>query len=72
MKRTNIVIDENLIDEGKKLTGIKTSKDLVNLALKNLVRQEKQKKILDLEGNIDWSGDLEVMRSIRGIKDGTC
>lgn len=67
MKRTNIVLDEKLVDQGKKLTGIKTSKDLVNFALKHLVRQEKQKRILDLEGKIDWTGDLDVMRSVRGI-----
>ncbi len=67
MKRTNIVLDEKLIDQGKKLTGIKTSKDLVNFALKHLVRQEKQKRILDLEGKVEWTGDLNVMRSVRGI-----
>ena len=68
MKRTNIVLDEKLVNKGKKLTGLKTSKDLVNFALKQLVRHEKQKKILELEGKIDWSGDLAVMRSVRGMK----
>jgi len=67
MKRTNIVLDEKLIDQGKKLTGIKTSKELVDFALKHLVRQEKQKRILDLEGKVEWAGDLEIMRSLRGV-----
>ena len=65
MKRTNIVIDEKLINQGKKLTGLKTSKDLVNFALKQLLRHENQKRILGLEGKIEWSGDLAAMRSTR-------
>ncbi len=68
MRRTNIFLDEKLIDQGKKLTGIKTKKELVNFALKKLVRLEKQKRIFELEGKIDWDGDLESMRSNRGIK----
>jgi Arc/MetJ family transcription regulator len=67
MKRTNILLDEKLVDQGKKLTGIKTCKELVNYALKQLVRQKKQRRILGLEGKIDWTGNLEVMRSVRGI-----
>ena len=67
MKRTNIFLDEKLIDQGKKLTGIKTCKELVNFALKHLVRQEKQKRILDLEGKVVWAGDLEKMRLVRGV-----
>jgi Arc/MetJ family transcription regulator len=67
MKRTNILLDEKLVDQGKKLTGIKTSKELVNYALKQLVRQKKQRRIFGLEGKIDWTGNLEVMRSVRGI-----
>ena len=66
MKRTNIVLDEKLVTQGKKLTGLKTCKDLVNFALMQLVRREKQKRILEFEGKIDWSGDLTAMRSIRG------
>ena len=61
MKRTNIVLDEKLVNKGKKLTGIKTSKDLVNFALQQLVRRENQKKILELEGNIEWIGNLNKM-----------
>ncbi|MBN1308192.1 MAG: type II toxin-antitoxin system VapB family antitoxin [Chitinispirillaceae bacterium] len=67
MKRTNIELDEKLVDAGKKLTGLKTSKDLVNFALTQLVRREKQKRILKLEGNIGWSGDLAEMRAARGV-----
>jgi len=68
VKRTNIVIDENLIEQGKKLTGIHTTKELVHIALKELIRRGKQKRILDLKGTIEWQGDLEKMRQIRGQK----
>lgn len=44
IKRTNIVLDENMVKQGKELTGLKTSKDLVNFALSQLIQREKQKK----------------------------
>lgn len=62
MKRTNIVVDEKLMSRGKRLTGIKTNKDLVDFALRQLVRHEDQKRILTLEGSVAWEGDLEQMR----------
>ncbi|EIP97562.1 transcription regulator of the Arc/MetJ class [Opitutaceae bacterium TAV1] len=65
MKRTNIVLDENLIRQGLKLTGIKTRKELVNHALTQLVRQEKQTGLLDLRGKVKWEGDLNAMRKAR-------
>lgn len=67
MKRTNIELDEKLLEEGKKATGIKTSKALIDFALKELIRKYKQKKILDLKGKIDWSGNLDEMRASRSI-----
>ena len=67
MKRTNIELDEKLIETAKKLTGIKTSKDLVDYSLRQTVRREKQKRILDLFGKIHWEGDLTEMRSGRGL-----
>jgi len=68
MKRTNIEMDEKLIETAKKLTGIKTCKDLVDYSLRQTVRREKQKRILDLFGKIHWEGDLVEMRSGRGLK----
>jgi Arc/MetJ family transcription regulator len=65
MKRTNIVLDENLIRQGLKLTKIKTRKDLVNHALTQLIRREKQTRLLDLRGKVKWEGDLNVMRKAR-------
>ena len=66
MKRTNIVIDEKLVEAGKRVAGVRTTRELVDLALRDLVRRGKQRRILDLKGRIDWQGDLSEMRSVRG------
>jgi Arc/MetJ family transcription regulator len=63
--RTNIVLDDKLVEEGLKVTGLKTKKELVNLALKELVVRAKRKKILEFEGKIEWEGNLEEMRKGR-------
>ena len=62
MKRTNIVMDEDLVRQGLKATGMKTRRALVHHALEELVRREKQKGLLALEGKIQWTGDLNAMR----------
>ena len=64
-KRTNIVLDEDLVQAGLKATGLKTRKDLVNYALEDLLRRESQKNILELRGKIHWKGDLSGMRQGR-------
>jgi Arc/MetJ family transcription regulator len=62
MKRTNIVIDEKLVEAGLKATGLKTQRELVDYALRELLRLEAQKEILKLKGRIHWEGDLSEMR----------
>jgi len=68
MKRTNIVINENLIETGKKLTGLASSRAVVDFALKDLVRRSNQRKLLDLFGTIEWDGNLRQMRNLRLAK----
>ena len=63
--RTNIVLDDDLVKEGLKLTKLKTKKDLVNLALEELVARRRRKKILKLEGKVKWEGNLDEMRGSR-------
>jgi Arc/MetJ family transcription regulator len=65
MARTNIVLDDRLVREGMKLTGIKTKKELVNTVLRDFVRRKNIKKILELEGKIQWIGNLDEMRKSR-------
>ena len=66
MLRTNIELDEKLVREGMKLTRKKTKKDLVNFALEELVVKLKRKKLFDMEGKVEWSGNLSSMRKNRG------
>ena len=68
MKRTNIVIDEALVKELKNSTGISTTRGVVDHALRQLLRQKDQRKILRLRGKIDWEGDLSAMRRGRTFK----
>lgn len=65
MKRTNVILDEQLLSRGKKLTGIKTTKGLLEHALKELIRRRNQKRILELKGKVKWEGDLFQMRKMR-------
>ncbi len=65
MLRTNIELDEKLVDEAMMLTHKKTKKELVNYALKELVSKIKRKKLLELEGKVEWTGDLDEARKSR-------
>ena len=62
VKRTNIVLDDELVKEGMKATGIKTKRALIDHALRELLRHESQTEILKLKGNIDWKGNLDEWR----------
>lgn len=61
--RTNIVIDDELMDEAFKATGMKTKKEIVELALKTLIQLKRQEGIKALRGKLRWEGDLEDMRT---------
>ncbi len=62
MGRTNIVLDDELIARARSLTGIKTIRELVHHALRELVRHKDQRRLLELQGKVDWEGDLDTMR----------
>ena len=61
--RTNIVIDDELMDKALRLTGLKTMREAVDLGLRTLVRLRDQEKIRSLRGKLDWQGDLDAMRT---------
>lgn len=61
--RTNIVIDDKLMEEALRATGLKTKKEAVELALRTLLRLQQQKQIRSLRGKLDWRGDLDAMRT---------
>lgn len=65
MKRTNLVLDEKLLEEATRLSGKKTYSAAVDTALRDLVRRAKAHRILELRGTGLWEGDLGVMREDR-------
>lgn len=67
MKRTNIVLDDKLVEDCLRATGIRTRKALIDHALRELYRHESQAKILEFKGKINWEGDLNEGRQGRDI-----
>lgn len=63
--RTNIVLDDEIIREAKGLTSLKTKKDVVDLALRELIKTIKKKKLLSLRRKGLWEGNLGEMRRKR-------
>ena len=61
--RTNIVIDDELMEEVIKLTRVKTKKEAVELGLLTLLRIKKQEKIKQYRGKLNWEEDLNEMRA---------
>ena len=60
--RTNIVIDDQLMSDTLRLTGLQTKKEAVEAGLKALIRLNKQAGIRSLKGKLKWEGDLDDMR----------
>jgi len=61
--RTNIVIDDELMQQVLKQTGIKTKREAVDMGLKTLLRLKRQEDIRNYRGKLDWTGDLDDMRT---------
>ena len=62
MKRTNLVLDEKLLEEATRLSSQRTYSKTVDLALSEFVRRARAGKILELAGSGLWEGDLSAMR----------
>ncbi|THB69387.1 MAG: type II toxin-antitoxin system VapB family antitoxin [Gammaproteobacteria bacterium] len=61
--RTNIVIDDDLMEDALKVSGAHTKREVVELGLKLLINMKKQESIKKLKGKLLWEGDLDEMRS---------
>lgn len=61
--RTNIVIDDKLMESALKKTGLKTKKEVVEEALKMLLKVKKQSHLKSLKGKLSWEGDINKMRT---------
>jgi Arc/MetJ family transcription regulator len=68
MKRTNLVLDEAVLAEARRLSGEKTYSAAVMKALNEFVRRSTARQILDLQGTGVWEGDLSQMRGDRPVK----
>jgi Arc/MetJ family transcription regulator len=63
--RTNIVIEDKLMRDTLRATGLRTKREAVELGLRTLLRLRRQAAIRQLRGKLDWQGDLNAMRGDR-------
>ena len=68
MKRTNLVLDEALLEEATRVSGEKTYSAAVQRALRDFVRRAKARQLLELRGSGSWEGSLSEMREDRRQK----
>ena len=61
--RTNIEINDELMQQALRVSGLKTKKEAVELGLRTLLRLGQQQQIRALRGKLDWQGNLETMRA---------
>ncbi len=66
--RTNIVIDDDLVRQAMALTGARTKREAVHVALSDLIERRKRKNLLDLAGELDFAPDFDhkALRELRG------
>jgi Arc/MetJ family transcription regulator len=65
MGRTNIVLDDRLVREGMRLFKCRSKRELVHLALAELVKSARRRETLGLRGQVQWEGDLAELRRLR-------
>jgi Arc/MetJ family transcription regulator len=63
--RTNIVIDDKLMKDALRATGLKTKREAVELGLRTLLRLRQQQEIRRFRGKLSWRGNLDAMRTDR-------
>jgi len=60
--RTNVVIDDDLMESALKVSGLGTKKHVIEEGLRLLVQLKSQKEIKRFRGKLEWSGNLNEMR----------
>lgn len=63
--RTNIDLNDTLVKQAQKLSGLKTKKAVVEEGLRILVRMYRQRNVRKLRGKLEWEGDLNELRKGR-------
>jgi len=66
--RTNIEIDDGLMQKAQRLSGLRTKRAVVEAGMRLLVRLKEQEEILGLAGKVHWQGDLNRSRVGRGAR----
>lgn len=61
--RTNIVINDELMEKARRALGTTTKRETVEMALERVIEIDRQREIRDFRGKLDWVGDLEAMRT---------
>lgn len=61
--KTNIDIDDRLLNEAREFTKLSSNEDVVNFVLDEYVKLQKRKKMLSLRGKVKWEGNLDEMRT---------
>jgi len=67
--RTNIEIDDELLQEALRVSGLKTKRAVVEAGLRMLLRLKRQEDILSLVGKVHWEGNLDDSRQRRDFSD---
>lgn len=60
--RTNIILDDDLIERARQVTGLKTKREVIHEALRVLIRLHEQAEIRNLRGKLKWEGNLQQQR----------
>jgi Arc/MetJ family transcription regulator len=63
--RTNIILDDDIVEEAKELTSFKTKREVIDFALRELIKQLRRKKLLAVRHKGMWQGDLSKWRKRR-------
>ena len=63
--RTNVLLNDDLIRKAQQLTGIKTKKEVIQVALEALIRLREQSQVRSLRGKLAWDGNLDEQRQGR-------
>lgn len=63
--RTNIVIDDELMEQAMQASGAQTKREAVEMGLKTLVRLKRQSRVREYRGKLSWEGDLDASREKR-------
>jgi Arc/MetJ family transcription regulator len=67
--RTNIVLDDKLIERAQQLSGIKTKREVVQEALRTFIQLREQSEVRSLRGKLKWEGDLNDQRQSRLLEE---